>query len=371
MQRPPTRATPRRRAAARARARIALAAALVLAAVGVAPRAVRARDPAAALAPPPAGASIVSLFAVGDTGTHEDSRDLAVAEAIGAEDRRAPAAALVLLGDNFYPHGLRRKELEPRIARNVVRPWCRFAVLTAPRSAAVKDACELAESARRPGVPIYAVLGNHDYEAPESPELQREVVPQYVANWRVPFQRAEVVELDGGVSLVLLDSNELLEHKSTGDELANALRRSRGPWRILATHHPPVWVKRDEDERLYRERLARALDASRVPVHLVLAGHEHNLELVEMDAPWPPLVVIAGSGSDVKDVETIESGLRYAAKQLGFARLDLVAEGGEERLVATLFTTPEHPLLPGGPERAAAWSVDRHGRTRPETSVTR
>jgi predicted phosphodiesterase len=373
MQEIPTRPAPLqpRRRPAPVRPAAALALALGAAAALAVPAPAQLTDAPAATGSAAPAAPIVSIFAVGDTGSYEDRRDLAVAEAIAAEDRRAPAAALVLLGDNFYPHGLRHKELEARIARNVVRPWCRFAVLTAPRSAAVKDACELDEAARRPGVPIYAVLGNHDYEAPESPALQREVVPQYVANWRVPLRRAEVVELAGGVSLVLFDSTELWERNDGGDELARALRSSRGPWRIVAAHHPPIWVKRDEEEQLYRARLARALDASRVPVHLLVAGHEHNLQLVETDAPWPPLVVVAGSGSDLKDVETVESGLRYAAKLPGFARVDLVAEGGEERLVATLFTAPEYPLLPGGPERAVAWSVDRDGRTHPETSVAR
>jgi predicted phosphodiesterase len=317
-------------------------------------------------APGPPREVRVSLFAVGDTGAEDGSQDLAVAEAIAEEDRRAPADALVLLGDNFYPKGLRRKYLEERIARNVVRPWCRFVDLGAPRSGEVEDACELDREDRRPGVPIYAVLGNHDYQTRESPELQRKAVPQYVANWRMPHRRAQAVELDGGVSLVLFDSQELVVHDRGGDELAQALARSRGPWRILVGHHPPVWVKGIREERLYRERLARALDASGVPVHLFLAGHEHNLEIVEMDAPWPPLVVIAGSGSDRKDVETRETGLRFAQKELGFARVELVAEGGEERLVVSLFTTPEHPLYPSGPERVTVWSVDGHGRVRPE-----
>jgi hypothetical protein len=325
-----------------------------------------------AAAPDSAGEDLrASLLAVGDTGAEDGSRDLAVAEAIADEDERAPAAALLLLGDNFYPDGLRRKELVERVARNVVRPWCRFVDLSAPRSTEVRDACRLDADERRPGVPIYAVLGNHDYGQRESPGLQREAVPQFVANWRMPLQRAETVELGGGLSLVLFDSVALGAHDRGGDELTRALARSQGPWRILAAHHPPVWVELTRGERLCRQRLARALDASGVPVHLFLAGHEHNLQIVEMDAPWPPLVAIAGSGSDRKDVETREVGLRFARKEHGFARVDVVAEDGGERLRVSLFTTPEHPLYPGGPELAAAWSVDRDGRARPEPPAGR
>jgi 3',5'-cyclic AMP phosphodiesterase CpdA len=322
----------------------------------------------------PAGADApalrASLLSVGDTGAPDGSQDLAVAEEIDVEDRRAPADALVLLGDNFYPHGLRHKELVQRIARNVVRPWCRFVVLTAPRSDEVRDACKLGDDERRP-TPIYAVLGNHDYQSPESPELQREAIPQFVANWRMPFRHAEKIEFEGGLSLVLFDSVELAVHDRGGAELARVLSRTRGPWRVIAAHHPPIRAELTREERLYRERLARALEDSGVPVHLMLAGHEHSLQIIEMDAPWPPLLVVAGSGSDRKDIETREPGLRFARKEHGFARVDLVAEAGAERLEVTLFTTPEHPLYPGGPEPVSTWHVDPDGRARPATPPDR
>ena len=138
--------------------------------------------------------------------------------------------------------------------------------------------------------------------------------------------------------------------------------------RILSRGYP-AFAGAGETRLLRRvQRLARALEASGVPVHLMLAGHEHSLQIIEMDAPWPPLVAIAGSGSDRKDVETREVGLRFARKEHGFARVDVVAEAGVERLRVSLFTTPEHPLYPGGPELAGAWSVDRDGRAHPEPS---
>ena len=69
----------------------------------------------------------------------------------------------VKYGHGEEPHFMRTmpgKELVQRVARNVVRPWCRFVVLTAPRSDEVRDACKLDADERRP-IPIYAVLGNH------------------------------------------------------------------------------------------------------------------------------------------------------------------------------------------------------------------
>ena len=79
----------------------------------------------------PEGEVLLSLLAVGDTGLEPGeswltNTQLAVAAAMEAEDRRRPADALLFLGDNFYPVGLRRHELEERIRWNFVEPYCRF-----------------------------------------------------------------------------------------------------------------------------------------------------------------------------------------------------------------------------------------------------
>ena len=92
------------------------------------------------------------------------------------------------------------------------------------------------EGQRRP-VPIYAVLGNHDYKTPESPRLERESIPEFIKNWSLPEQTAHTVELPGGVSLILVDSPLIARTRDTG-EVRRELRKSSGPWRILVAHHP-------------------------------------------------------------------------------------------------------------------------------------
>ena len=318
---------------------------------------------------PPEGRPLVSLLAVGDTGSEPlrlrvGDRQLAVGEALAAEDRRAPAAALLLLGDNFYPEGLLGGELVARVRRNVVRPYCRFADLSGPRSAAVADSCDVPASLRRPEVPIYAILGNHDYNRPESPGLQREAVPRFVANWRVPAGRAETVELGHGVSLVLFDSMALYGSGAGGDDLRRALRSARGPWRILAGHHPVAAFDGDRLETRYREAVARAIAEEERPVHVFLAGHEHNLQIVELEPPLPRLLAVAGSGSDVRPSQRQPPGHRFGADAHGFARVDLVLRDGEERLAVSLFQVPALPLA--GPRRLGVWSVDAGGRLRDE-----
>jgi hypothetical protein len=328
--------------------------------------------PHATLHPPePAGATRFSLLAVGDTGRPAPlvaglGRHRTVSEGLDAEDRRAPADALVLLGDNFYWRGLESHELVERVRENLVAPYCRFVELGGPRSEEVRGACPTA--ARSNGTrPIYAILGNHDYGSPESPGLQRDAIPRFVSNWRLPAGLVEVIEFPAGVSLILLDSVALRAPGVDPAELSEALRRARGPWRILATHHPLAWARdpgraSDDGQIAYRQAVARAVEAAGVDVQLVLSGHEHNLQVIELAAPGPRVQIVAGSGSDVREVTSTNPDARFALDELGFARVDLVGDGRGERLVVSLFATGRRWPAGSGPvRRAARFAVERDG----------
>jgi hypothetical protein len=314
----------------------------------------------------------LSLLALGDTGARpDDPRRLATQRAVGAalagEDRRRPVDALVLLGDLFYDAGLRADELVGRVRVNLVRPYCRFLALDAPRSAEVADACELPEPERHP-VPLYAVLGNHDYGTPGSDDLQRESVPLFLSNWRMPGPPAAVAELGHGVSLVLFDADPVVRGIAPA-ELAPALRAARGPWRILVAHQPIAvqgHIRREEYAR-FRAAVEAEIAAAGVPVQLYLAAHEHNLQALVMEPPAPPLHVISGGGSSGRSLG--DAGLRRRAgfDSAGYARIDLAGEGEDERLVVTLMRVPGPALRTLIPSRfGARFSVDRSGRVREE-----
>jgi len=327
---------------------------------------------------PPAGPSGFSLLAVGDTGAPPDDAEgyphlLDVGAAMAAEHRERPVDALVLLGDNFYPDGLRSPDLLARIRATVVRPFCPFLALTAPRSAEVADACGN-RGAEHQSIPLLVVLGNHDYGVSESPELQRSTIPSFVSNWRLSPALAEAYELGSGVSLIAVDSERIVAGEDVAP-LRDVLRAARGPWRILAAHRPalvlrqpgtnptPDQVQQLARQRSYAERVLGAIKASGVGVHLFLAGHEHNLQILTGDPPAPPLHVIAGGGSDPRSIRG-ESPRRMAGfKSLGFVRIDLVGEGDGARLIASLYRVPTSIERFFGDRRLAArWSVDAAGR---------
>lgn len=323
----------------------------------------------------PSPAPLLSLLAVGDAGAVPGlapslASQRAVGRALEREQRRAPVNGLLLLGDNFYERGLTRADLVPRLRANLAMPYCGFVELAGPRSDELRSACPGA-AAPGPRPPIYAVLGNHDVETEEGRRLQTEEVALYVSNWRISAETASVAELGSGVSLVLVDSNRLLRGAGSAP-LRDALRAARGPWRIVAAHHP-MGTSLDEDYTPregvghYGETVREAIREAGVEVHLLLAGHEHSLQLLRVDLPGPRLVVVSGAGALPTRIRSKSSSRLFKHEGLGFARVDLVSDAFGERLAVSLYAAPGWAsLLGAGPELLARWSVTLDGNLRRE-----
>jgi len=317
----------------------------------------------------------LSLLAVGDTGRHNRRArwlegQLAVAEAMVEEDRRSPVDAMVLLGDNFYWHGLDRAHLVERIRENLVVPYCHFLRLTGPRSEEVAPACPIDAAERHP-IPILAVLGNHDLELPESARLQREAIPAFLPDWRMSRGLAEVVELGEGVSLILFESEIAIDDEpAIRDALIRAIAEAQGPWRIVATHRP---IATDDLGGVplggYPAFVHDALAAAGAPVQLVLAGHHHSLQAFELLEPTPLLQIGLGSGSRAEPplAHDDHPARRFAALALGFGRVDLRGDGAAERLVVSIYDTAPWPWLSAWRSHRlrARFEVDRQGHLIP------
>ena len=313
---------------------------------------------------PPLPASVRwSVLAVGDSGHHEKwspwlTPQRAVGDALAATHRAHPAAALLLLGDNFYPHGLESQEAEARIAMNVVAPLCTFLDLGAPQGGTVEPRCDV-PAARRLPIPVRAVLGNHDWRAAESPDLEQDLIPQYVANFALR-KGSWLEETDAGVSLVYFESTKGRTPEG-GEELRALLASSRGPWRIVVSHHPI-----DGSER--SAPLRAAIAAAGVPVALWLAGHEHNLQISEPGGPGPALQAVAGSGSHATGIKYEIPGRRFFRRALGYARVDVVTDpaavGREELVVSLVEVRPVPAALWERARVVSRWAIDSDGDAR-------
>jgi hypothetical protein len=112
----------------------------------------------------------------------------------------------------------------------------------------------------------------------------------------------------------------------------------------------------------------QAIEASGVPVQLVLSAHEHNLQLLVSEAPRAALHVIAGGGSGARSLHGGDPAAVAAFAEPGFARVDLVGRGEAERLVASLYGLPRFParLFGAAPRLLARRAVDLWGRVSDE-----
>ena len=311
--------------------------------------------------------SVFSLLAVGDAGAPPSDdvdypRMLAVADAMAEEDEEHPATALLFLGDNFYPAGLKSSELVARVRANLVRPFCRFVATDGVRYGEVGLSCS---REKRP-LPLFAVLGNHDYQTPQSPRLQQSVVPEFVSNWQMPAGLAAVHDFAGGVSLILFDAEAVVAGADLAPLVA-ALRTSVGPWRIMAGHRPMATAGSptpSAEFTAYRAAMRQAISDAGVAVQLFISGHEHRLSLLEMSGEDPGLHLISGAGSNRRKNRVADPQLRESFEVLGFARIDRIETGPAARLRVSLYQVHRYTLmrLISNRRLLARWSVDLSGR---------
>jgi hypothetical protein len=109
-----------------------------------------------------------------------------------------------------------------------------------------------------------------------------------------------------------------------------------------------------------------AVAVSGVEVQLMLAGHEHNLQLLAMDAPAPRLHAISGGGSGARSMHRTDPRRLAGFEEPGFLRVDLVDEEempNRARLLVTLYGLPGfvRDLTGRGPRELAHRWVDLAG----------
>lgn len=206
---------------------------------------------------------VLRIAVTGDTGEGAER----VAKGIAKVHAATPLAAIILTGDNFYPCGP-VSERDPR--------W------------------KLATPLTRVGVPVFPVLGNHDFCDKADPDAQIRAT-KVIANWRFPAR--QYVVRAGVADFAFVDTTPLVRGRTdrVTPAIASAFAKSKAPWRIVVGHHPVIssgyhgYFPRVEVRRM--RALLPKLRESRVD--MFIGGHDHHVELIR----GTMLHLISGAGS--------------------------------------------------------------------------
>ena len=258
------------------------------------------------------------LFATGDLTVHENHLRLIVVGDAGAThsllragmlrvQRENPVDAILLVGDNFYPCGIQSID-DPQ--------WTKITEHFGPLD-----------------VPIYPVLGNHDYGDPQphaegmstcgptDPDAEIEE-SQRISEWR--FLARNYALHSPLVDIIMIDTQPIASGFETpfrgsataaqGREfLEQQLAESHGTWRIVVGHHT-IYSSgthgRHHDSLRKNMRALLPLLRNRVTgADLYVCGHDHDLELIgDSSGHARPLFLLSGAGSGLDQMKLREAG---------------------------------------------------------------
>ena len=265
----------------------------------------------------------VRLLAVGDTGTAE-AEQLHVAAAMETVCNRAkdkPFDGILLLGDNFYPAGV-ASTTDPQWREKFEKPY---------------------GSPCLAGLPVYPVLGNHDYRL--SPQAQIDyfaVQPR----WRMPG-RFYSVDFGPVARLVALDTNRFDWCGSPGncvfDFMKSRLSTAKGAWKIVTGHHP--MGSSSTHGPAYDGRFFALTVRSSVcdGADFYLSGHAHQLEHLQFEGCRADFIVAGSGGADLGQVRDPGKETKFLKAVHGFTTLELTPS--KATVVFHASSSPEVPEI--------------------------
>lgn len=251
---------------------------------------------------------VLRFLAVGDAGTGgQGQRE--VAEGMGRVAAMDSTSFVLFLGDNFYERGV----------ESVTDPQWQEKFETMYHHPGLQ-------------IPFIAILGNHDHVG--NPDAQVEYTTTRT-RWFMParfYSHIVAIDESTNVQFFLLDTNPLAD--LTSEDMADGkdsadwkpqirwleeqLGRSTAQWKFVVGHHTMY----SNGEHGNNPRLASILEPLMIRhgVHFYIAGHDHNLELLE---PIRGIThVISGAGGKDRDVTWAENTV-FAATRLGFVRFSV------------------------------------------------
>jgi tartrate-resistant acid phosphatase type 5 len=245
----------------------------------------------------------VILYALGNTAA-DPAGQAKVSLAMNQAAASDKPSAILLLGDNFYPDGLRELGDSKIISQ-----------FTAPYQA---DHLQ---------VPFYACLGNRDRRGNPRLQLESKIKDP---RWHLPYfnysftpdsKQAKLVEV------FVIDTSTAISAPEQFTKsialLGNQIETSKARWKIVAGHHPihsggepsPRWSHP-------REELLAALTSYHVDLYLCSGDHHMEMGAIDKHLAY----AIAGTGSALGGKVIQATGSHFAARELGFLKLAFTPE---------------------------------------------
>ncbi len=256
----------------------------------------------------------VRLLALGDTGTGDEwqMRVAAAMESWCSRTNKSPIDGILLLGDNFYSSGVDSVH-DQQWQTKFEKPY---------------------GSPCLSRIPVYPVLGNHDYRLSPQAQIDYSVMQP---RWRMP---ARFYSADFGpvARLVAIDTNRLdwcgfpqhcvvdfmNSRLRTGDSPGHTTGNFKG-WRVVTGHHPMGSSSthgRSYDGTFFahtlRPQLCKRAD-------LYLSGHAHQMEHLRFASCDTDFIVAGSGGADLGGVKEGNSDSQFLKRERGFVVLELSA----------------------------------------------
>ena len=251
------------------------------------------------------------FFVIADTGSG-DVNQYEVASAMEKVCQQGEnIQGILMAGDNFYSKGVSSVD-DPQWVQKVERPF---------------------GSQCLSKVPIYPVLGNHDYKQDTQPQID---YSKKNPRWKMPhrFYRVDfgnllrVVGFDSAYPDICLNAA-----KCSVDFLRENLRSSKTRWTIVFAHHP--LSSASSYGYGYRGGLFGFLVRPMVcgKAHAWFSGHSHHLEHRRLNTCDTDLFIVGGGGGDLYKTQGNTVSSRFAQSVHGFAELQV----DDSSMTATFF----------------------------------
>lgn len=270
---------------------------------------------AGAAPPPPAtrpAAAAAELLAMGDWG--EDTaaqRKVAGQMAAYARALGRPLDAVTLCGDSFY---------------------FRLTGVDDPRW---KTVFEDVYDAKALSVPFYSCVGNHDLDG-ENLAIELRYARQHPnSRFKLParWYRVEIPADQPLVTLIMLDSNkENMTDLQWNVQVAwvkEQLSGPRAPWTICCAHHPMFSNGFFFSNGILQRDWGKLFEEHRVDFYL--AGHEHNLQHLEIPGWKESFLVAGGGGAHAHPLFRADRG--FSRQVFGFVHFALTPQRAQVRYV--------------------------------------